>query len=62
MRYPAESGRRTRLRDRQRLRERLVEMRDDTLDRMERRGAVEPGFLTLLAGIAATLEALDRRG
>jgi hypothetical protein len=44
---------------RARLRERLIELRDDALDRMLRRGAVEPGHLPLIAGIAAALNALD---
>jgi hypothetical protein len=43
-----------------RLREALVEMRNDMLDRMERRGAIEPAHLSLIAGISATLAELDR--
>ena len=42
------------------LRQKLVEMRDDLIARMQRRGAVEPGHLPLVGGINATLEALDR--
>jgi hypothetical protein len=34
------------------LREKLIVMRDDTRDRMRRRGAVEPGHLPTIAGIA----------
>jgi hypothetical protein len=45
--------------DRARLAERLVELRDDALDRMLRRGAVEPGHLPLIGGINAGLDALD---
>ena len=41
-----------------RLRERLIEMRAETLDRMARRGEPEPGHLPLIAGINAMLEAL----
>jgi hypothetical protein len=43
----------------ERLRERLLDMRDEALDRMLRRGAVEPGHLPILAGIEAALRALD---
>jgi hypothetical protein len=42
-----------------RLRERLTLLRDEALDRMLRRGTVEPGHLPLIAGIAAALNALD---
>jgi hypothetical protein len=42
-----------------RLRERLIELRDDALGRMLWRGAVEPGQLPLIAGINAALYALD---
>jgi hypothetical protein len=42
------------------LRRKLIEMRADMLDRMQRRGAAEPGHLPLIAGINAALEALDR--
>jgi hypothetical protein len=42
------------------LRQKLIEMRADMLDRMLRRGAIEPGFLPLIAGINAALEVLDR--
>jgi len=42
-----------------RLRERLIELRDDALGRMLRRCAVEPGHLPLIAGINAALDALD---
>jgi hypothetical protein len=42
-----------------RLRERLIELRAEMLDRMIRRGAVEPGHLPLIAGINAALETLD---
>jgi len=42
-----------------RLRERLIELRDDALSRMIRRGTVEPGHLPLIAGINAALDALD---
>jgi hypothetical protein len=42
-----------------RLRDRLIELRDDVLNRMLRRGAVEPGHLPLIAGINATLDAID---
>ena len=42
-----------------RLRDRLVELRDDGLDRMARRGQVEPGQLPMLSGIAAALQALS---
>jgi hypothetical protein len=42
-----------------RLRDRLIELRDDALNRMLRRGTVEPGHLPLIAGIAAALNALD---
>jgi hypothetical protein len=35
-------------------------MRDDLLDRMARRGAIEPAHLSLIAGISATLAELDR--
>jgi hypothetical protein len=41
------------------LRERLIEIRDEVLDRMARLGAVEPGHLPLIAGINAVLYALD---
>jgi hypothetical protein len=47
------------------LRGRLVEMRDEMLSRMVRKGAVEPGHLPLIAGIAAALAgklALPRLG
>jgi hypothetical protein len=44
------------------LRTRLVELRDDALDRMARRGSVEPGQLPLLSGIAAALQALPGAG
>jgi hypothetical protein len=46
----------------QALRERLEAMQDEMLDRMLRRGSVEPGQLPLTAGIAAALAALDRLG
>ena len=36
-----------------------MELRDDVLGRMVRKGAVEPGHLPILAGIAAALGALD---
>ena len=42
-----------------RLRDRLLELRDDALDKMMRRGSVEPGQLPLLSGIAAALAALS---
>jgi hypothetical protein len=42
------------------LRQKLVEMRDDLIARMQRRGAVEPGHLPLIAGVNAALTALDR--
>jgi hypothetical protein len=42
------------------LRQKLIEMRADMLDRMLRRGAVEPGHLPLIAGINAALTALDQ--
>lgn len=42
------------------LRERLVEMRDDLIDRMARRGSIEPGLLPQLGGIAAALRMLDQ--
>jgi hypothetical protein len=42
------------------LRRQLAEMRDGMIGRMQRRGAVEPAHLSLIAGIAATLEVLDR--
>ena len=42
-----------------RLRDRLVELRDDALDRMARRGQVEPGQLPMLSGIAAALATLS---
>jgi hypothetical protein len=42
-----------------RLREKLVEMRADALDRMIRRGSVEPGHLPLIAGIKAVIDTLD---
>jgi hypothetical protein len=42
-----------------RLRERLIELRDDALGRMLRRGAIEPSHLPLIAGINAALDALD---
>jgi hypothetical protein len=45
---------------RARLIELLVELRDDMLGRMLRRGTVEPGHLPLIAGINAALDALDR--
>jgi hypothetical protein len=45
---------------RARLRERLIELRDDALGRMLRRCAVEPGHLPLIAGINAALDTLDR--
>jgi hypothetical protein len=45
---------------RARLVERLIELRDDALGRMLRRGAVELGHLPLIAGINAALDALDR--
>jgi hypothetical protein len=45
---------------RARLRERLIGLRDDALDRMLRRGAVEHGHPPLIAGITAALDALDR--
>jgi hypothetical protein len=41
-----------------RLRERLIELRDGMLDRMLRKGAVEPGHLPLIAGASAALDAL----
>jgi hypothetical protein len=43
-----------------RLRQNLVETRDSLLDRMARRGAIEPAHLSLIAGISATLAELDR--
>jgi hypothetical protein len=43
-----------------RLRDRLIELRAEMLDRMLRRGAVEPGHLPLIAGINAVLEVLDK--
>jgi hypothetical protein len=42
------------------LRQNLVETRADLLDRMQRRGAIEPAHLSLIAGITATLAELDR--
>jgi hypothetical protein len=45
-----------------RLRDRLVELRDDALDRMARRGQVEPGQLPMLSGIAAALSVLSAGG
>jgi hypothetical protein len=42
------------------LRQKLIEMRAELLSRMQRRGAVEPAHLPLVAGVAAALEALDR--
>jgi hypothetical protein len=42
------------------LRQNLVETRADLLDRMQRRGAIEPAHLSLIAGISATLAELDR--
>jgi hypothetical protein len=39
--------------------DRLIQMRGDALDRMIRRGAVEPGHLPLIAGINVALEELD---
>jgi hypothetical protein len=53
--YPPDS-RRT-----EQLRERLIEMREDMLGRMLRRGSPEPGQLPIRAGIAAALKALDSR-
>jgi hypothetical protein len=47
--------------NRDRLRLRLAEMLEDAVSRMERRGEPEPGHLTLIAGIAATLDVLERR-
>jgi hypothetical protein len=44
---------------RDRLRARLIELRDGMLDRMLRKGAIEPGHLPLLGGIAAALHALN---
>jgi hypothetical protein len=41
------------------LRERLLEMRDDLVDRMVRRGTPEPAHLPMLGGIEATLRVLD---
>jgi len=41
------------------LRARLIEMRDDMLDRVARRGDPEPGHLPLIAGINGGLGALD---
>jgi hypothetical protein len=41
-----------------RLVERLLEMREEALDRMLRRCAVEPNHLPLIAGINAVLETL----
>ena len=41
------------------LRERLIELRDEMLDRMRRRGQVEPGHLPMLAGIEAALKILE---
>ena len=45
-----------------RLRDRLLELRDDALDKMMRRGSVEPGQLPMLSGIAAALSALSAGG
>ena len=42
------------------LRERLIELRDNILDRMRLRGQVEPGQLPMLAGIEAALKILER--
>ena len=44
---------------RARLRERLLEMRDEMILRMSGRGEPEPGHLGLISGIAATLAVLD---
>jgi hypothetical protein len=43
-----------------RLREALVEMQADMLDRMAQRASIEPAHLPLLAGLAAAIQALDR--
>jgi hypothetical protein len=45
-----------------RLRARLLELRDDALDKMMRRGSVEPGQLPLLSDIAAALQVLSAGG
>lgn len=42
------------------LRERLVELRADLIDRMARRDAIEPGLLSVIGGIAATLQVIDQ--
>ena len=46
----------------ERLVERLLEMREELIDKMRRRGAIEPGYLPLISGIHATLEALRSGG
>jgi hypothetical protein len=43
---------------RDRLREQLIELRDEALGRMARRCAAEPGHLPPIAGINAALDAL----
>jgi hypothetical protein len=44
------------------LRDKLASFVDDILERMVRRGELEPGLLPLIAGATAAIAMLDRRG